>query len=119
MRQPTKDELQETNSKLSAENDLLHIALSEVMAGNAKLVTQFTMEGTTFKFRLCAPLRANGGTLLVTSITGKQRPMHSVYLLDQAHIDARSRSGHSNYSSAYYVAVDKAMQERNKALQAA
>jgi hypothetical protein len=76
--QPTKQELLEQRNKSVAEGDNLHEALSAVMAGEAELVGQFTLDGQTVKARLVNPLRAHGGLILYTDTCGSQSPMHRV-----------------------------------------
>lgn len=92
-----------------SECDRLRECLGTVMSGDAVLVGQFTLDGTTVKVRLIGAGRAHGGIVLVGTTTGKgDRPMHTAYYLESYYADIRRSLGQSDYVRELFGLLDKA-----------
>jgi hypothetical protein len=93
---------------LSEECARLREALGAVMAGEAILVGQFTLDRQTVKARLIGHDRAHGGLLLVSDSMAGERPMHRVHYLEQYQADF-ARSLGTDYAREMYCLIGKAV----------
>lgn len=91
-----------------SECDRLREALGAVMAGDAVLVGQFTLDGWTVKARLVGSDRAHGGLLLISDHTGNERPMHRVHYLERIQAEF-ARSLGTDYAREMYCLIGKAV----------
>jgi hypothetical protein len=104
-----REDLEQELSYRSAEAIMFHTAMSDVMAGEHKLVGRFTDDGVSVTVWLVGALRRDGGTLLIKQAfrTGQAPDYHVVGLEKQR--DHLARHSHGNYASLLFTLTGKAL----------